>query len=303
MSLPDYRHFIVPLLKALAAAPEGLPRRAAFEKVAEMESLSEDQRQQTLPSGELRFRNRIGWAHDALKRFGFSTSPRRGHWQITNAGQDFLDKHPRDAVSKALQKNREVRKAVPRSRGAGKEIDPPEVESDEESGTADERIDSAISDIRQRVANDVLERLRDVDPTVFERLVLKVLHKMGYGARLEAVRHTGKGGDGGIDGVIYLDHLGLQRVHVQAKRWITGTVSRPDVQGFFGSYVGEKASMGVFITTSTFTRGAMDFALRKAGNLVLINGPALANHMIDFSVGVTHETRIVPQLDEDFFEV
>lgn len=139
-------------------------------------------------------------------------------------------------------------------------------------------------------------------PAFFEQLVLDLLVAMGYGASRKSLQHTGRSGDGGIDGIISLDRLGLEKVYVQAKRW-QNQVSRPDVQGFFGALAGRRANKGVFITTSGFSREAREFAKQASDGLVLIDGAQLARLMIEFKVGVSIERGItIARVDTDYFE-
>lgn len=154
--------------------------------------------------------------------------------------------------------------------------------------------------MKQSVAAELLEQLGQVTPGQFESIVLDLLHRMGYGASRSDVQRVGGVGDAGIDGVISLDKLGLEKVYVQAKRWQSG-VGRPEVQAFFGALAGQRATKGVFITTSTFTPHATDFA-RTVERIVLIDGPRLADLMIDHEVGVTLRPVKVPKLDSDYFE-
>ncbi|XXR68294.1 restriction endonuclease [Sorangium sp. So ce388] len=157
-----------------------------------------------------------------------------------------------------------------------------------------------MAELRRTVAAEVLEALRRVSPTFFEAIVLDLLHRMGYGASRADLQRVGGAGDGGIDGVISLDKLGLEKVYVQAKRW-QQTVGRPEVQAFYGALAGQRANKGVFITTSSFTAQATDFA-RSVERVVLVDGGRLAELMIDHEVGVTLRPVKVPKMDSDYFE-
>jgi restriction system protein len=164
----------------------------------------------------------------------------------------------------------------------------------------DDRLEAALSELRQTVAAELLEMLGQVTPQYFETIVLDLLHRMGYGASREDLQRVGGVGDGGIDGVISLDRLGLEKVYVQAKRW-QGSVARPEVQGFYGALAGQRATKGVFITTSTFSQQAIEFA-RSVERIVLVDGERLAGLMMEHEVGVTLRPVKVPKLDSDYFE-
>lgn len=164
----------------------------------------------------------------------------------------------------------------------------------------DDRLGEALSELRRSVAAELLETLGRVSPSFFETIVLDLLHRMGYGANRADLQRVGGSGDGGIDGVISLDKLGLEKVYVQAKRW-QGTVGRPDIQGFYGALAGQRANKGVFITTSGYSSQAIEFA-RSVERIVLVDGPRLAELMIDYEVGVSARTVKVPKIDSDYFE-
>jgi restriction system protein len=158
----------------------------------------------------------------------------------------------------------------------------------------------ALSELRSSVAGELLETLASVSPTYFESIVLDLLHRMGYGASRSDLQRVGGVGDGGIDGVIALDRLGLEKVYVQAKRW-QNVVGRPEIQAFYGALAGQKAKKGVFITTSGYTAQAIEFA-RSVDGIVLIDGARLADLMIENEVGVSARTVKVPKLDSDYFD-
>jgi len=164
----------------------------------------------------------------------------------------------------------------------------------------DDRLDEALRELRASVGAELLDSIFASSPTFFEALVLDLLHAMGYGTSRSDLRRVGGAGDGGIDGVISLDRLGLEKVYVQAKRW-QNQIGRPEVQGFYGALAGQRAKKGVFITTSSFSTPAIEFA-RSVEGVVLVDGPRLTDLMIEYGVGVTHRTIQVPKLDSDYFE-
>jgi restriction system protein len=167
----------------------------------------------------------------------------------------------------------------------------------------DELIDSAARELHDSLSRDLLEQIAAGSPTQFEQLVLDVLHAMGYGAKQSDLERTGASGDGGIDGIITLDRLGLEKVYVQAKRWTSGTVGRPEIQKFFGALAGRRATRGVFITASTFSGEAKDYARQVSDSIVLIDGCRLASLMIEYGVGVTVQRTIkIAKIDSDYFE-
>ena len=303
MNIPTYDEFIEPLLRTLAKHPQGLIAAQARELTAESVGLSETQRLELLPSGQPVYANRIGWAHDRLKRAGFSHSPRRGRWQVTDEGQAFLTTQP-DPFPAGLGKELALAHIDSRLRPGGEADDPDPAElaaaDAKRLSSPDERIAEAMNEIRQSVVEELRELLGQVDPQRFESIVLDVLHAIGYGAKRSDLLRMGASGDGGIDGIISLDRLGLEKVYVQAKRW-QSNVGAPEVQGFYGALAGRRATKGVFITTSGYTRQALDFAA-SVDKIVLVDGARLAELMIDHDVGVSNRSLRLPRVDGDYFE-
>ncbi|MBA3886345.1 MAG: restriction endonuclease [Acidobacteria bacterium] len=168
------------------------------------------------------------------------------------------------------------------------------------TASPDDRLEAALAELRHTVRAELLETLADVAPTFFETIVLEVLHKMGYGTSRADLQQVGGPGDAGIDGIISLDRLGLEKVYVQAKKW-QNVVGRPEVQAFYGALAGQRANKGVFITTSSFTSQAVDFA-RSVERVVLVDGAKLTDLMIEHEVGVTLRPVKVPKIDTDYFE-
>lgn len=170
------------------------------------------------------------------------------------------------------------------------------------SGTEspDDRLESAVKELRSTIVSELLQILATVSPTYFETIVLDLLHRMGYGASRNDLQRVGGSGDGGIDGIISLDRLGFEKVYVQAKRW-QANVGSPELQAFYGALAGQRAKKGVFITTSSFTSQAVAFAKSVEG-IVLIDGNRLADLMIDYEIGVTLRPVKVPKIDSDYFD-
>ena len=305
MTVPTYDQFIEPLLRFLASRPEGAAARDAHDAAAEALEVSEAERQELLPSGaQPIYKNRAGWAHDRLKRAGLSSSPRRGFWQLTDAGRSFLADHPAALSDAEIEKlaigNVDVR--LRQAPLAAPLESAPVAAALAESAVAspDDRLGQALIELRRAVTAELLEALSRVSPSFFETIVLDLLHRMGYGASRADLQRVGGSGDGGIDGVISLDKLGLEKVYVQAKRW-QATVGRPEVQAFYGALAGQRATKGVFITTSGYTAQAIEFA-RSVERVVLVDGTRLADLMIDHEVGVSARTLKIAKIDSDYFD-
>lgn len=300
MPIPTYDQFIEPILRFLANHPDGIRARDAHEAAAEILQLNQEQLSEVLPSGkQLVYKNRAGWAHDRLKRAGLSSSPRRGFWQLTEKGIEFSTKHPHPLSAAEIEHLATSFMDISLSEKA----DIPQNESQPKVTTTespDDRLESAIGEIKSSVAAEILEVLSNVSPTYFETIVLDVLHGMGYGAKRSDLQRVGKSGDGGIDGIISLDKLGLEKVYVQAKRW-QSNVGSPELQAFYGALAGQRATKGVFITSSSFTKAALTFASTVQG-IVLVDGSYLAQLMIEHDVGVTSRIIKIPSLDSDYFE-
>lgn len=305
MSVPTYDQFVEPILRFLATRPDGAAAREAHDAAAEALQLSDEQRQVLIGSGQAMYKNRAGWAHDRLKRAGLSGSPRHGHWKLTAAGIAYAAKHPaplpQGEVERLATEFMDVR-LKPAANSAPLVEPPVNTAALTSSATAspDDRLEQALNEIRDAVAADLLESLKQVSPSRFEVIVLDVLHRLGYGASRDDLQRVGGSGDGGIDGAISLDKLGLEKVYVQAKRW-QGTVGRPELQAFYGALAGQKAKRGVFITTSGFTGQAIDF-VKSVDGIVLVDGARLVHLMMDHEVGVSSRVLKLPKLDSDYFD-
>lgn len=305
MTVPTYDKFIEPILRYLAGHPDGALARDAHEAAAQTLGLSDAERQELLPSGtQPVYKNRAGWAHDRLKRAGLSSSPRRGYWQLTPRGIEFAASHstplPAADVEQLAVGFMDVRLRERTDQPNTPAPLPDPASSVSVTASPDDRLGEAIVELRASVAAELLEALRTASPSFFETIVLDLLHKMGYGASRADLQRVGGSGDGGIDGVISLDKLGLEKVYVQAKRW-QQTVGRPEVQAFYGALAGQRANKGVFIATSSYTPQALEFA-RSVERVVVIDGARLAQLMIDHEVGVTARVVRVPKIDSDYFD-
>ena len=304
MTVPTYAQFIEPLLRHLAARADGANVAEVYEALAECLELTPAERAELLPSGaQAVYKNRIGWAHDRLKRAGLSSSPRRGVWRLTPEGDGFVEKHETlsaDELDKIANTDRASRLRPKKDTAADTpttSITAPATES----ASPEERIEAALAELRDSVGRDLLESIGRAPPEFFEHLVLDLLHRLGYGTSRSDLQRVGGSGDGGIDGIISLDRLGLEKVYVQAKRW-KNTIGSPEIQGFMGALQLQGASKGVFITTSAFTRDAKDAAARARGTIVLVDGPQLSTLMMDHRVGVSHKPLQIPKIDSDYFE-
>lgn len=299
--LPSQAAFHHAVLRHLACHPEGDRRQNIHEAIPDLLGLSESQRTERLANlPHLRYRHRSGWALSILKAAGYVDNPMPGIWRITDCGRELLGHYP-DGFDEETGR-RVIREGRSEAQGQDAVGDSLATAVDAAAQqTPDERIDGAIEEIRLAVAQELLERITQAPPAFFEGLVLDLLHAMGYGASEDDLERVGHAGDGGIDGVISLDKLGFERVCVQAKRW-QGSVSRPEVQAFYGALAGRRARKGVFITTSNFTREAREFANQVTERIVLIDGSRLTSLMIEHGVGVSHYRVLrLPKIDDDYF--
>ncbi len=305
MSIPDYQTLMLPLLRLSADGSEhGF--REAIEALAREFRLSDDERAELLPSGtQPVFDNRVGWAKSYLKQAGLVESPKRGLFKITKDGSGLLARNPSAIDLSTLQqyeafrafrsRRRDTLSATPTLSGEG-------LDSISES-TPEEQFALAFQRLRQGLELELLEQIKSSSPAFFERIVIDLLVRMGYGgSRRDAGRAIGRSGDGGIDGIIKEDKLGLDVIYIQAKRW-EGTVGRPEIQKFAGALQGHRASKGVFITTSSYTREAREFSGMINTKIILVDGMELTNLMIDHNVGVSVVgTYDVKRIDTDYFE-
>lgn len=303
VAIPDYESCMVPLLKFLLDGEVHTMKELA-QRMADHFSLTDDERQRMLPSGQQTYiNNRVGWAKSYLKKAGLLENPSRGKVRITNEGRVVLTEAPAAINCDYLMKypsfvefwKQKRKPSAPEAEALPDDV--PEMDR-----TPDEQIEAAYDDIRSALADDLLEQVMNCNPTFFERLVLDLLIAMGYGGALpESGTHVGKAHDGGIDGIINEDKLGLDMICVQAKRW-KDCVGRPVVQAFAGSMESHRAKKGVLISTSTFSRDARDFVDRIERKIVLIDGQQLAQLMIDYNVGVaTARTYTIKKIDSDYF--
>jgi len=299
MAIPDFQSVMLPLPRYCADGKE-CSVAETIDILANEFKLTDEERKILLPSGVQEvFSNRVAWAKTHLKMAGLLASSKRGVHKITERGLEVLRKNPGTINVKYLNQFPEY-VAFRKTRR-----DRPESTDDAENGqagTPEEVLESAHERIRDSLAVEILEKMKSCSPSFFERLVVEVIVRMGYGGtRQDAGRAIGKSGDGGIDGIIKEDKLGLDTIYIQAKRW-ENTVGRPEIQKFVGALTGQRARKGLFITTSGFSCDAIDFVSRIDMKIVLIDGETLAQLMIDHNVGVsTIATYELKKIDSDYF--
>ena len=302
MAIPDYQSIMLPLLK-LASDKKVHSLRTAIEKLAHQFSLTAEEREELLPSGrQATFDNRVGWARTYLKKAGLLTSPKRGYFEITARGLDVLKQNPETITWQYLMQFEEfVEFQSPKEKTAVSST--PLVNDKVDDQTPEEEMETVYQQLREELASELLDAIKGCTPTFFEHLVVDLLVKMGYGGtRKDAGEAIGKSGDGGIDGIIKEDRLGLDIVYIQAKKWDGNVIGRPEIQKFAGALQGQRARKGVFITTSTFTQHARDFVSRIDSKIVLIDGEQLAQLMIDYDMGVSRiATYDIKRVDSDYF--
>lgn len=299
MPIPDYQTIMLPLLRFLGDNAEH-SLRESIESLADEFRLSDSERRQLLPSGQQEiFDNRVGWARTYMKKAGLVRTTRRGFFQITDRGTAVLKQNPPKIDGRFLDQFEEFRafKALRKQ---------PAEESDggpaDQTTTPEEALERAYQNLRSDLAADLVTQIKQSPPSLFERLVVELLVRMGYGgSRKDAGEAVGRAGDEGIDGIIKEDKLGLDIIYIQAKRW-EATVGRPEIQKFAGALQGQRARKGIFITTSDFSRDALDYAARIDTKIVLIDGPQLAQMLIDHSIGVTPVASYeIKRIDSDYF--
>ncbi len=305
MTIPDYQSVMFPLLRLVADGEEHVSDEY-IEALANHFQVAPDERRELLPSGRQPiFVNRVGWAATYLSKAGPLERTGRKRVRITERGRRALAQQ-RERIDNdylvQFPEFVEFRRRNRRDNGLRPEGDETDVSTPEPSLSPDEMLEASYQRLRQSLAQDLLERVKQASPAFFEQLVVDLLVRMGYGgSRKDAGQAVGGSGDGGIDGIIKEDRLGLDFVYIQAKRW-ESAVSRPTVQAFAGSLEGQRARKGVLITTSRFTSDAEEYVKRIEKRIVLIDGEQLAQLMLDYGVGVTEVASYrVQRVDLDYF--
>lgn len=300
MAVPDFQTVMLPFLQTLEDGKE-LHFREIVERISVMLGLTDEDKVERIPSGLATLAdNRIGWARTYLKKAGLIETAKRAYYKISSRGLEVLKERPARVDIRFLARFPEF--------VAFRELRHPDSEkadtiAESASATPEEALDAAYSSLRASLEGEVLEQVMSASPAFFERLVVELLVAMGYGGSLQdAGQAVGKSGDGGIDGIIKEDRLGLDIIYIQAKRW-EASVGRPEVQKFAGALQGHRARKGVMITSSLFTKEAVEFARGIDSKLVLIDGQRLARLMIDHNVGIsTVRVYEVKKIDSDYFQ-
>jgi restriction system protein len=299
--IPDYQSIMLPLLEFISDGKEYKMRNVTDELAIKF-GVTEEEQKELLPSGVAPvFYNRTAWAKTYLKKAGLIDSPKQGIVVISKRGLDVLKKKPSSINVQFLKQFSEFVEFQ-----TSKREDEIETETSEEQSiqTPEESLETAYQKIRKSLASELINKVVELSPAFFEKLVVELLVKMGYGGSLkDAGKAMGKSGDEGIDGTIKEDKLGLDIIYIQAKRWKPGNVvGRPELQKFVGALAGQGAKKGIFITTSNFTKEAIEYTPRNETKIVLIDGHQLAQLMIDYNLGCTsQQTYEVKKIDSDYF--
>ena len=297
--IPDYQSIMLPLLKYAGDKNEH-HIRDAIEQLANEFGLTEEESKEVVPSGQqLTFDNRVSWAKTYLKKAGLVESTRRGYFRITERGVNVLEDRPDKINMKYLERYPEFTEFRNSSKSVSEESG--DVQEYEES-TPEELMGIGHRKLQNDLAYELLDNIKRCSPSFFERLVIDLLVKIGYGgSREDAGKAIGKSGDEGIDGIIKEDKLGLDIIYVQAKKW-ENPVSRPEIQKFAGALQGQRAKKGIFITTSAFSKNAIEYTSVIDSKIILIDGEQLAKLMIENGVGVSKITSYdIKKIDSDYF--
>ncbi|MBR0496630.1 MAG: restriction endonuclease [Treponema sp.] len=300
-TIPDYQTLMLPLLKNVSDGKEHKIKEI-MESLSKEFSLGEEELNMMIPSGtQSIFYNRVSWAKTHLKK-ACLLNVEKGIIKITERGKNVLAENPVKIDTKFLNQFDEFLEFKNRSNSKKEKI---EVEPDYTKQTPEELIDTAFQDFQKSLAEDLLEKIRNVSPSFFEKLVVALLVKMGYGGSIkDAGKAVGKTGDEGIDGIIKEDKLGLDVIYIQAKRWKENNIiGRPEIQKFVGALAGQGAKKGIFITASSFSKEALEYKPMNDTKVILIDGMELANLMIEYNLGVAplHSYEL-KRIDSDYFE-
>jgi restriction system protein len=306
MAIPDYQSVMLPLLRFAGEKNDETSTGEAVEVLAKEFGLTDEDLKEMLPSGiQSTFVNRVGWASTYMKKAGLLEATRRGYYRITPRGQELLKKQPKAINVKLLKQYPEFLEFQQlKGTRSGDRESSSRTTLDVTTATPSEALEAAYENLRDELADELLARLKKSSPSFFERVIVELLVKMGYGgSRADAGKAIGKTGDGGIDGIIKEDKLGLDIVYIQAKRWENNPVGRPDVMQFAGALQAQKANKGIFITTSRFTDDARTYVSQIGSKIVLIDGEQLTSLMIEHDVGVSIVSMYpVKKIDTDYFD-
>jgi restriction system protein len=302
VAIPTFQEIMLPFMELTADGAEH-QLQAVIARLADDSGLTDDERAELLPSGfQATFTNRVAWASTHLRKAGLLERTGRGRYRITERGKAVLQARPDGITMKTLRAFPEYRE-FQHGTASGSADSTAARHGVDENATPAEAIEALANELNSGLAQEVLDRVRAAPPDFFERLVVELLVQLGYGgSRADAGQAVGRTGDGGIDGIIKEDRLGLDVVYIQAKRW-ERNVGGPEVREFAGSLEDRRASKGVLITTSGFTADARASVLRMGKRIVLIDGKELARLMIDSGIGVsTVSTYALRRIDEGYFE-
>jgi len=299
-TLPKYNELMLPVLKVLHEKGAQSNHELRDALIASLQ-IPEDLIEQRLPSGNQSIlNNRLGWASTYLAKAGLITRPKRATVEITSTGRDLLKEGPITVDNSILKRYESFTEFQARSKEASPEVEISERDAGDK--TPEEQIEKGVLQIKRDLEDEVLQRVKQLPPEGFEQLVLRLLVGMGYGGSMADVQGVARGADGGVDGVVNQDHLGLDRIYIQAKRW-EASVGRPVIQGFVGALSGVGASKGVIMTTSTFAQPAQEYARTLTDRrIVLVDGQRMSELMLKHGIGVsTKQTFVIQRMDEDFF--
>jgi restriction system protein len=298
--VPPYHTLMLPLLKVMGSRNE-MTTKQMRDEVAENLGLSLEALSERLPSGtQNAFDNRMGWARTYLFKAGLLDRPRRATYAISETGKKLLANPPSEIDVDFLRSYEQFNQFFGSSKSDKESLASTDVIDDEL--TPEEQIEKGVRQIQRELEVEVLDRVKQLPPEGFEQLVLRLLVGMGYGGSMADVQGVARGADGGVDGVVNQDHLGLDRIYIQAKRW-EGSVGRPVIQGFVGALAGVGASKGVIMTTSTFAQPAQEYVRTLTDRrIVLVDGRRMSELMLKHGIGVsTKQTFVIQRMDEDFF--
>jgi restriction system protein len=298
--VPQYHTLMLPLLRVMGSGGD-MTTNQMRDAVATHLGLSAEALSQRLPSGtQTAFDNRMGWARTYLFKAGLIDRPRRATYVISQRGKELLLNPPAAIDADFLRSYDQFNEFLGTSKN-GKE-DLTATNDDGDDLTPEEQIEKGVNRIQRELQDEVLDRVKQLPPEGFEQLVLRLLVGMGYGGSMADVQGVARGADGGVDGVVNQDHLGLDRIYIQAKRW-EGSVGRPVIQGFVGALAGVGASKGVIMTTSTFAQPAQEYVKTLTDRrIILVDGQRMSELMVKHGIGVSiKQTFLIQRMDEDFF--
>jgi len=301
-NIPPYHVLMLPLLKVMSEGKE-MTTNQTRDAVAKYLGLTEEALVERLESQtQTTFDNRMGWARTYLFKAGLLDRPRRAIYVISQTGKKLLLNPPTAINADYLRSYDRFNDFYPANNTRSEKAQLVVQNDADDELTPEEQIEKGVIRIQYELRSEVLDRVKQLPPEGFEQLVLRLLVGMGYGGSMADVQGVARGADGGVDGVVNQDHLGLDRIYIQAKRW-EGSVGRPVIQGFVGALAGVGASKGVIITTSTFAKPAQEYVRTLTDRrIVLVDGQRMSELMLKHGIGVsTKQTFTIQRMDEDFF--